>query len=278
MSVTQPNINQFAQTTVQGQLDLLFPGGVISGQVDSTQAVPLIAGQAVKMTSTSGGLPKFVGLTSNSDKTFGFVSRNLKDVSFPAYSNFELAWTDSVMWMSSGAAISRNSNVEVVFSSNTVITSAGFNPVIGIALDTATGSGQLIRVLIKTPMVGALEPVQELTVTATLAQINAGLVLIPGAVGKSINVSDFIARVAGNFATGTSVELESTNASPVAAVTFLEAALTTGAVLVPGSANVTLGAGYGAPMGSGDGLQVVNNGSAQTGGTSITFTITYQQV
>lgn len=271
------NINQFAQTTVQGQLDLLFPGGVLSAQVDSTQATPLIAGQAVKMTTTSGGLPKFVALASNTDSTFGFVARNLKDASDAAYANFELAFTDSVMWMTSNAAIARNSNVEVVISNNTVITSAGINPVIGIALDTATASAQLIRVLIKVPSVGVIQATKEITVTATLAQINAGLTLIPGVTGKAINVTDFIARVTGAFATGTAVLLESTNATPVVAVTLAEAGLTNGAVLVPGSANTTLGAGFGAPMGSGDGLQVANSGTAQTGGTSITFTITYQQ-
>lgn len=271
-------INQFAQTQIQGAMDLDTNPCVITGQVDAAQATPLVAGQAVKGTTTAGGLPKFVALASNADKAFGFVVRNLKDANFPALSNFELAFNDSVMYMTANAAITRFSNVEVVTSNNSVITNAGVNPAIGIALDTATASGQLVRVLIKTPALGASSgTVQEITVTATLAQINAGLVLVPGVAGKSVNVTDFIARVSGTFATGTSVNLQSTNATPVIAVSLAEAGLTNGAVLVPGSANTTLGAGFGAPMGAGDGLTIANIGAPQTVGTSITFTVTYQQ-
>ena len=115
------------------------------------------------------------------------------------------------------------------------------------------------------------------TVTATLAQINAGLTLISGVTGQYITVTGFSAVVSGNFASGTAVILQSTNATPLVVATLAEAGLTNGTTLTAGGSNVTNGAGLGFALGSGDGLQVVNSGSAQTGGTSITFTITYKQ-
>lgn len=271
-------LNQFDMAPVTGQGTMIAPGETLTCSVDPSQSTPLVAGQAVKLSTTANGVPQVIALAANTDKSFGFVLRNLKDQSFSADNPLEIAITDSIMWMTAGAAITRGGSVEVAFATNTVIASAGVNPIVGIALDTATTNGDLIRVLIKTPsIVSQTAAVQEVEVTATLAQINAGLVLIPGQTGQKITVLNYTAIVTGNFATGTSVELESTNVSPVAVTTIAEAGLTNNAVLGPTSANTTLGAGFATAMGSGDGLQVVNNGSAQTGGTNIKFTITYKQ-
>ena len=273
-------LNQFSQTTVQGQLDLEFQGSVISAQVSANQATALVAGQPVKIENSAGGVPKMLALTSNTDPVFGFVSRNLKDQNFPTYAALEVALTDSVMYMTANASsptIARGAPVEVDYVTNTVLASQGINPVVGYALDQAANAGDLIRVYIDLSVGNVSRGVKTVNVTATTAQINAGLVLIPGKAGAKVTVLDYIARVTGAFATGTSVELESTNVSPVAVSTIAEAGLTNGAVLGPWSANTTLGAGFGTAMGSGDGLQIVNNGSAQTVGTSIQFTITYQQ-
>lgn len=276
--MANPNINQFAMSTVQGQMDLQTPGdNVISGQVDAAQSGSLVAGTALKMTTTAGGVPKFVAATASTDVIFGFLARNLKDASVIALAAIEVAYTDAIMYMTAGAAIARDSNVEYDATNIRVNTAAGLNPVVGIALDTATALGDLIRVLIKVPSTAQSQSgVQSVSVLATLAQINAGLVLIPGTAGKKITVVSYVARVTGAFATGTAVILESTNASPVLITTLAEAGLTNGAVLVPGSSNTTLGAGFAVPLGTADGVQVVNSGTAQTGGTSINFEIEYK--
>ena len=60
--------------------------------------------------------------------------------------------------------------------------------------------------------------------------------------------------------------------------TLAVAALSDGAVLVPGSANVTLGAGFTGPLTMGKGVKLVKNGSAGTGGTSIVLSIRYKIV
>ena len=278
--MTNPNINSFAVTQVAGQPDLQFQGSVVTARVSSNQATALVAGQAVKLENSGlQGLPNVLAITADTDKVFGIVLRNLKDQTFAAGHTVEIARDQSVVYLPASAAIARGAAVEIDYSTLQVTTWGGTNTCIGEAFDAAVNTGDLIRVWVKLPIVStpAAAVVQVVDVTATIAQINAGLVLVAGVSGKSVKVLNYIARVAGNFATGTSVELESTNGTPVAVSTLAEAGLTDGAVLVPASANTTLGVGFGKAMGAGDGLKVVNNGTAQTGGTSIEFTIEYQQ-
>ena len=166
--------------------------------------------------------------------------------------------------------------IQVASGSGNVI-QPGSNSSIALAKGEAvtlrsSGSSTFFRVASYSPSV-----VQELEVTATLAQINAGLVLITGRANQTITVLNYVARVSGTFATGTSILLQSTNATPVVVATIAEAALTNNAVLLPSSANTTLGAGFAAALGSGDGLQLINGGSPQTAGTSVALTITYRQ-
>jgi hypothetical protein len=163
------NVNQFAMQTVQGAPDLQFHGSVISAQVDAAQATALVPGQAVKLATTAGGLPKVIGLAANTDASFGFVLRNFKDASFAAKSNLEIALINSVMWMTAGAAITRGAKLEVVYTTNKVISNAGTNPVIGFALDTAAADGDLIRVYIVT------QSYQSAQVIADIAGLQAAL-------------------------------------------------------------------------------------------------------
>lgn len=274
--MVNPNINSFAMTAYQGQVDLQYHGSVITAQVDSTQTGTLVAGQAVKLTTTAGGVPKVVGCTANDDPVWGFVTRNLKDASYAANAMLEIGLPGTVIYMTATGAITRDAKVIIDATDVEVAPADGVTPTIGYALDTAVNTGDIIRVFTEKNSAAGGDS-RTYNGVVTLAQINAGLVLIPGITGQKITVTSYVARVVGAFTTGTSVELESTNASPVAVTTLAEAGLTNGALLLPSSANTTLGAGFAVPLGSGDGLQVVNNGSAQAGGTSIQFTITFQQ-
>lgn len=115
-------------------------------------------------------------------------------------------------------------------------------------------------------------------VTATLAEINAGKELIPAITGKKIRILNIDGKVAGNFATGTSVEIEDSNGTPVVALQYAVAALTDGAFLEADTANVTIGAGYMADLTISKSLRIEKTGSDFTGGTSITLMIAYQYV
>lgn len=286
--------NQFAMSTVLGDLDLQFPGGVITGRVSPNQATALVAGQPVKIDSAStGGVIPLLALAANTDSTFGFVIRTLKDQSFPTNAAVEIAIQGAVMQMNAGAAITRGAKVEVVQSTpGNVITSAGTNPVVGFALDEAAGAGSLLRVYILTPAITSAQTissvsglqaalntkVQTTQISVTQAQLNAGQVLVPGVAGEAITVVDIQAAFTGTWAVGTAMVIESTNATPVVVATETVAGMT-GFIRVPNpnDTHQTIGAGAGVALGTGDGLQVVHTGSAFTGGTAVNFLISYVQ-
>lgn len=146
------SLNQFSQTPVLGELDLQSRAGSIFSCQISTGGATAVAGQALKLDTTSlGGVPKLVPTSANSDVTFGFAIFTLKDQQFVADSHLEVACTGSVMYLTSGGSITRGAKVEMVAATpGQVITSGGTNPVVGKALDGASGSGQLIRVFIET--------------------------------------------------------------------------------------------------------------------------------
>ncbi|MEZ5691186.1 MAG: DUF2190 family protein [Rickettsiales bacterium] len=286
------SINQFKQGMEQGVVTLL--GGasnVIAGRVSVNQATPLVAGQPVMLEDSAGGVPSFVALSGNSDVPFGFVVKNTKDGNYKTGAAVEIAISGTFMYMTSGAAIARGAKIEVVSSANKVITNAGSNPVSGYCFDKATGSDQIVRVLIIAQSYQTSENISDISglqtaldeslktarVTATLAEINAGKEIVPAKAGKKIRVVDYTARVVGTFADNTSVDLRSGTSSTKVTVLGV-AGLGDGNILQPSSANTNLGLGFAADLESGENLKALNIGSAATGGTSITFTVTYAYV
>jgi len=106
--------------------------------------------------------------------------------------------------------------------------------------------------------------------SATLAQINAGLVIMADDPFRTIIPVGFRLLVTGAFTTLTDVRLSDTAGSPVDIVTIAQAQLTNGAVFGTGSATgVTFGAGFAAPVTAGKGIQIRKTGSSGAGGTSI---------
>lgn len=146
------NINQFAQSPVQGQLDLAINPTVVSGVVSSTSAGGLIAGQAVKMVDAAGGIPTFVEAALNTDDVYGFLCYNIKNSTFEVGEAVEIAcMRNSVMYMTASGAIARNAQVMVVIASKKVATWSASARIIGRAFDKAAADGDLIRVTIDLP-------------------------------------------------------------------------------------------------------------------------------
>lgn len=283
--MVNPNINSFAQTPVQGQMDLSFIGSVVSARVSANQVTALIAGQAVAGdTTTPGtaqdGVPPVLALTNGSVAAIGFIARNIKDINFPTNARLELAMDGSCMYMTSDSTvvgINRFGPVEYNATANTVLAWQGVNPIVGYAYDAAINAGDLIRVLIRSPQLSVSNTagaIKNLSVTLTQAQVNAGAIIIPAVAGKAITVTNYVANATGSWATGTAVVVEDTNGSPVAVTTIAQADIAN--VNFPGAAGNTLGT-FGTPLTAGKGLQVVHTGSAFTGGTNITFNISYIQ-
>lgn len=204
------NQNQFAQLPIQGQMDLEgFGSNVLAARVSHSLGTALVPGQAVKVENTAGGPPVITALTANSDIPAGFVPFNLKDISYPADARAELAIGGSVMYMTAGGAVARWGQVEVVYTTNKVIASAGTNPVCGFAIDKAAADGDLIRVYIEnaqevTTSIGAISglqaalnalqaPVLPTEFETSITTVGAGVLTAAGLVGKLIKRSGPVA-------------------------------------------------------------------------------------
>lgn len=145
------NINQFAIQPSQGDKDLaVLSDNVISVQLDASSA-DIVPGEAVQLVDDASKLPTVTALTADTDSTFGFAVRNNKDSGYTGGDRLEIAIQGTVMYMTAGAAIVRGAQVEVDASEVEVITAAGTNDVVGVALDKAAAAGDLIRVIVGTP-------------------------------------------------------------------------------------------------------------------------------
>lgn len=113
-------------------------------------------------------------------------------------------------------------------------------------------------------------------VTATQTEVNAGKILIAAVTGKKIQVNDISILVTGNWATGTSVEVEDASANEV--ISYAQAQISDGAILASTSTGATLKASFGAPLTVSEALKATKTGSSFTAGTNIIFTISYKLV
>ena len=144
------NLNQFQQTAERGQVALLCANSpVISAVVDSTEAGTLKAGDAVKLVSTSVGLPHVVKSASGDLAIAGFVVFNpVKNDDIKAGDRVEIAITGTFVYQVASAAILAGAAVDYDYSTGKVAT-ANSGIACGVALDAAAADGDLIRVAVK---------------------------------------------------------------------------------------------------------------------------------
>lgn len=120
--------------------------------------------------------------------------------------------------------------------------------------------------------------VNALYFTATLAEVNAGKVVLPPTQDASqIRVLGIFLSFAGTWAAGTLFRLINTAATPVV-VAHVAVANMNDNKWDETSAETVLGAGWAALLGGGQGLKVDKTGSTMTGGTSMTGIVLYQRV
>lgn len=116
------------------------------------------------------------------------------------------------------------------------------------------------------------------TITATLAELNAGKAILAAQTGIAYRVLNYTARVVGAFAAATGILIQDSNGTPVVVTTIAVAGLTNGAVLQPSSSNTTIGAAFAGLTTANKDLNIIKNGIDLTTGTSITITVTYEEV
>lgn len=157
MALTQ-NQNQFAQTPVLGQVDMLVNPSIISVKIDpDSVATKLQVGQGFKLVDVAG--PEIIvdQVDDEEDVVFGVAIYNPRKQLYAAGDTIEVAIGGSVVYLETSAAVARGAKVELDPSGPTVATLTDFpdDCQVGIALDKASASGQLIRVLIQ-PLDGNL--------------------------------------------------------------------------------------------------------------------------
>jgi hypothetical protein len=140
------NMNQLAQTPIKGAIAGKVSPSVVSCQIIGTSVATLVPGDYVKLVTGTGNtiLVDKAGLT---DQPFGAVVFNPKKDKFVAYDEIEVCLAFGIMFMESGASITRGDQLQFTPTGSLVITNAG-NPVCGLALDPASGANQVLRVLI----------------------------------------------------------------------------------------------------------------------------------
>ncbi len=146
--------NQFAMSPILGMVDLRFDFNTVAVEIDSSQSGSLIAGQAVKVVASAGGIPKVVGCAANSDEVFGFINYDIKSQQFVAGDKCEISQGGNVVYLVSVGAINRGAQVQLDLSYQggvkTITGSSGAN-IVGWAYDQASAAGQLIRVKLTAP-------------------------------------------------------------------------------------------------------------------------------
>lgn len=148
MTVYQ-NLNQFKQGPIKGDIANMPAANVISCQVIGNSSNTLYAGTAVKLVD-GASQTILVEKAAATDDILGFIVFNPKKDSFVAADKVEVALPGCIMNMETNVAIARGNEVEIVASGDKIAQAAGTNKIVGVALDKATASGQLIRVFIRT--------------------------------------------------------------------------------------------------------------------------------
>lgn len=114
------------------------------------------------------------------------------------------------------------------------------------------------------------------TVTATRAQINAGLAIVAAIPGATITPIAYTMTCIGAFGALTDIRISTSDASPVDIFTVAQADLTDGSKHGTVSSTTTLGAGFAVAGTKGKGINIRKTGSTATTATSATVTLHYK--
>lgn len=146
-------MNVFAPTEeIKGRKVLPANTESFSGIIDSSVTDPVAPATPVAIVSTSAKLPHFAPAGSG-DLVVGFVEWNVIRPAYKAGDLCQVSPATNVMYMEAGDAI--DAGVELTMDSLTdltVVAATSGDPVIGVALEAASASGQLIRVKIGAPV------------------------------------------------------------------------------------------------------------------------------
>lgn len=144
--------NSFAQSPFVGVVDLTIGStNVIACIIDSSAGTNVYyPGQFVKVVANNnGGLPSVIGCSAITDKAFGAIKFNAKDLSYGAGSKCEVGMFGTVMWFYATGAITQMAEVCIDTKSPGGVQATGATAtIVGLAIDGAASYGSLIRVML----------------------------------------------------------------------------------------------------------------------------------
>ncbi len=139
-------LNQFALTNQAGETMSPSPN-VIAVRMSSTMSGTVKAGDVVKMNPTEDGQLPVVDKAVSGDSGFGVVLFNAKKATYAALDVTEIALAGSIVTMVAGTAINRSQLVSWNSVSGYIqATAANY---IGLTLDEAAATGDIVRVLVQ---------------------------------------------------------------------------------------------------------------------------------
>lgn len=120
--------------------------------------------------------------------------------------------------------------------------------------------------------------VQNHFVVATLADVNAGLVILPPVAGVQYALTAIHILVTGAFTTLTDIRISTDEATPTDIFTVVQAQLGDGVKHSHLTGTNTLGAAFWAALALGAGVVLRKTGGTAAGGTSITIRVEYKVI
>ncbi len=150
---TYQNQNQFAQTPLLGQVDLIAgPNNVISCQIDpasTATAAQLTAGSPMKIVDVAG-TQIIVDTAAITDVATGVIIYNPRKNIYVAGDTIELGCSGTVVYLETSAAIARGVAVQAATADGLVATRTGAsNAGLGIMIDKPAAANVLARVQIR---------------------------------------------------------------------------------------------------------------------------------
>lgn len=152
-----PSQDQFNIAPYLGMLDQNYNYDTMTAQFDPTGSGKLVAGAAVKFSTTKSRILQVVPCTAASDVAAGFVVYDIKSKVFLPGDRMEISLNGNVMQLLASLAINRGNQVTSLPSgvsggcNGGVIPAVGGSlPLVGWALDTAA-IGEYVRVFVTTP-------------------------------------------------------------------------------------------------------------------------------
>ena len=157
------NQNQFAQTALLGQVSMIPTPDIVSALFSPSSSAVLQNGSAVKLiTGVSPGIMVDAVSGPTDGPVFGTVIYNMRKNLYSAGDIVEVACGGSYIQLETSAAVARGAKVTSTAATAgndptiATVSTASTQYVTGVAVDSSTGSGQLVRVKIQPSLNGAV--------------------------------------------------------------------------------------------------------------------------